>query len=301
MTDTQRADYYFQEGVKPWLLKCFGPEIAADKHERNHRFIEEALELVQSTGCTASEAHQLVDYVFGRDVGDPKQEVGGVMVTLAALCLANDMDMHKCGDTELARVWTKVEAIRAKQAAKPKHSPLPQTPAPSPTDKIVVKKLKWQHENVKGTHLTAKVPNTDGLNIYVAWVSSSSGLWEYGNQNGPCEIAPEDNPRTCEEAQSRCQELHVAEIIAAIDATATVKAIRRDALEEAASYCEQNIMQIGWDRTSRKEIVEYTPHPFEPMVKAGSEQQSGMGYAACIRALKDNIGISDPEITGGGE
>ena len=28
-------------------------------------------------------------------------------------------------DAELVRVWTKVEAIRAKQAAKPKHSPLP--------------------------------------------------------------------------------------------------------------------------------------------------------------------------------
>jgi hypothetical protein len=33
--------------------------------------------------------------------------------------------MHEAGDTELTRVWTKVEAIRAKQAAKPKHGPLP--------------------------------------------------------------------------------------------------------------------------------------------------------------------------------
>lgn len=58
-------------------------------------------------------------------VGEPAQEVGGVMVTLAALCLANGLDMHAAGETELARIWTKVEAIRAKQAAKPKHSPLP--------------------------------------------------------------------------------------------------------------------------------------------------------------------------------
>jgi Skp family chaperone for outer membrane proteins len=34
----------------------------------------------------------------------------------------------KAGEIELARVWTKVEQIRAKQAAKPKHSPLPATP-----------------------------------------------------------------------------------------------------------------------------------------------------------------------------
>lgn len=121
----------FQARVQPWLMACFGPEIAGDREERNHRFLEEALELVQSCGCTASEAHQLVDYVFGREVGEPAQEVGGVMVTLAALCLANGLDMHENGETELARIWSKVDAIREKQAAKPKHSPLPAAlPAP---------------------------------------------------------------------------------------------------------------------------------------------------------------------------
>lgn len=116
----------FQSRVEPWLLACFGETIAGDKVERNHRFLEEALELVQSCGCTQSEAHQLVDYVFSRPVGDPPQETGGVMVTLAALCRAQGLNMHEAGDVELARIWTKVEAIRAKQAAKPKHSPLPQ-------------------------------------------------------------------------------------------------------------------------------------------------------------------------------
>ena len=123
----------FQDRVDPWLIACFGEGIARDGIERNHRFLEEALELVQSTGCTQSEAHQLVDYVYGRPVGDPVQEVGGVMNTLAALCLAHGMDMHECGEVELARVWTKVEKIRAKQAAKPKHSPLPEAvPVPRP-------------------------------------------------------------------------------------------------------------------------------------------------------------------------
>mgnify|MGYP000967535252 FL=1 len=116
----------FQQRVQPWMLACFGEVIAADREERNHRFLEEALELVQSTGCTAHEAHQLVDYVYGRPVGESAQEVGGVMVTLAALCLANGLDMHDAAEVELARIWTKVEAIRAKQATKPKHSPLPQ-------------------------------------------------------------------------------------------------------------------------------------------------------------------------------
>ena len=118
----------FQSRVQPWMMECFGPEIAADKEERNHRFLEEALELVQSCGCSASGAHQLVDYVYGRDAGEPFQESGGVMVTHAALCLANGLDMHADGETELARIWTKVEQIRAKQAGKPKHSPLPTPP-----------------------------------------------------------------------------------------------------------------------------------------------------------------------------
>lgn len=116
----------FQSRVNPWMQACFGPEISSDIVERNHRFLEEALELVQSKGCTQHEAHQLVDYVYGRDVGEPHQEVGGVMVTLAALCLAAGLDMDAAAEDELARIWTKVEKIRAKQAAKPKHSPLPQ-------------------------------------------------------------------------------------------------------------------------------------------------------------------------------
>ena len=116
----------FQKRVEPWLLQCFGRMIADDTEERNHRFLEEALELVQACGCTQSEAHQLVDYVYGRDVGEKHQEVGGVMVTLAALCIAQHIDMHVCGETELARIWTKIDQIRAKQATKPKHSPLPQ-------------------------------------------------------------------------------------------------------------------------------------------------------------------------------
>ena len=116
----------FQERVQPWMMACFGPEIAGDREERNHRFLEEALELVQAKGCARWEALQLVDYVFDRPIGEPAQEVGGVMVTLAALCLASHFDMHQAGEIELARIWTKVEKIRAKQAAKPKHSPLPE-------------------------------------------------------------------------------------------------------------------------------------------------------------------------------
>lgn len=115
----------FQQRVGDWLLACLGEAIALNTVERNHRFLEEALELVQALGCTQSEAHQLVDYVFGRPVGDPRQETGGVMVTLAALCGTAGIDLDAAAEAELARVWGKMEEIRAKQAAKPRHSPLP--------------------------------------------------------------------------------------------------------------------------------------------------------------------------------
>ena len=116
----------YQERVAPWLIECFGYDIANDGQARNHRFLEESLELVQSTGCTKEEALQLVDYVYGREVGETPQEVGGVMNTLAALCIAHEIDMLEAGEIEIERCWTKVDKIRAKQAAKPKFSPLPQ-------------------------------------------------------------------------------------------------------------------------------------------------------------------------------
>lgn len=53
------------------------------------------------------------------------------MVTLAAYCLAHGLDMHQAGETELARIWTKVEAIRAKQKAKPAGSALPVSLTPN--------------------------------------------------------------------------------------------------------------------------------------------------------------------------
>ena len=116
----------FQSRVQDWLVKCFGKMVAKDHKQRTHRFLEESLELAQATGCTATEAYQLVDYVYGRDIGDRHQEVGGTMLTLAALCQAQGIDMESAAEDELKRVWKKIHQIRAKRAAAPKNSPLPQ-------------------------------------------------------------------------------------------------------------------------------------------------------------------------------
>lgn len=48
------------------------------------------------------------------------------MTTLAALCNAHEINLSNAAEAELARVWAKTEQIRAKQAAKPRYSPLPE-------------------------------------------------------------------------------------------------------------------------------------------------------------------------------
>jgi hypothetical protein len=121
----------FQQRVQPWMMACFGPEISGDRLERADRLVEEVLELVQAAGYSRDRVSALASYVFDRPAGEPVQEVGGVMVTLAAFCLAHGIEMHEAGEAELARIWTKVEKIRAKQAAKPTGSALPIASPPS--------------------------------------------------------------------------------------------------------------------------------------------------------------------------
>lgn len=116
----------FQQKVSAWLTACFPASVARDKEERTHRFLEEALELAQASGCSSAEAHQLVDYVFSRPPGEEVSEVGGVMVTLAGLCSASDIDLSNAAELELERIWKRIDAIRAKQARRPAGSPLPQ-------------------------------------------------------------------------------------------------------------------------------------------------------------------------------
>jgi hypothetical protein len=120
----------YQARVADWVVACFGPEVAGDRVERNHRFLEEAVELVQALGCSREDAHTLVDYTFDRPKGDVAQEVGGVLVTLAALCSAAGVEMVGAGEVELDRVGPLIEKIRAKQSSKPHGSPLPGRSAP---------------------------------------------------------------------------------------------------------------------------------------------------------------------------
>lgn len=124
----------FQAGVAEWMGQCFLPSLYSNMTERGDRLLEEVLELLQAHGYDKTRVATLVDYVFGRPVGEPAQEVGGVMVTLAGYCWVAGLDMHANGQAELDRINQPVvmARIRAKQEAKNAlhfDTPLPGDPA----------------------------------------------------------------------------------------------------------------------------------------------------------------------------
>jgi hypothetical protein len=118
----------FQDRVASWMQETFGPEVSADFKERGFRFGEEAIELLQANGTTKEDVLKLVDYVYGRPIGFLPQEVGGVMVTLAALCEATGIpleaaasqEIERCEQPEVrAKIQAKQEAKRARMIATP--------------------------------------------------------------------------------------------------------------------------------------------------------------------------------------
>jgi len=96
----------FQSRVYRQAINAFGQEHADNKAIRTHRFVEEACELVQALNCPKEEVLRIVDYVYGRPKGDVFQEVGGVLITLNALCAAVKVGTHWAGEAELERIET---------------------------------------------------------------------------------------------------------------------------------------------------------------------------------------------------
>ena len=110
---------FFQSTVNSWLMSIFSPEHVQSLEERNQRFFEEATELVQSNNMSKETAHKLVDYVYDRPLGEPEQEVGGVMNTLAALCNALGINIGEQAFVEICRCIENSDKIKAKQKLKP--------------------------------------------------------------------------------------------------------------------------------------------------------------------------------------
>ncbi len=115
----------FQNRVGAWVSDTFGAPATADINERGDRLLEEVLELLQAHGYDRSQIGRMADYVYGREAGVPAQEVGGVMVTLAAYCHAIGIDMQQAGERELARIEDPdiAASVRAKRKSKPNLRP----------------------------------------------------------------------------------------------------------------------------------------------------------------------------------
>lgn len=111
----------FQQQVDAWVRPTFGEESANSVHKRCSRFLEEAAELVQAADFPEAAALHIVRYVYSRAKGDQQQEVGGVGITLAALCTALSIDQERAQWTELLRCHANTAEILAKQEAKHKH------------------------------------------------------------------------------------------------------------------------------------------------------------------------------------
>lgn len=113
-------EYSLQERVGAWMHEAFVSSLYSDIIERGDRLLEEVLELLQSKGYDPARVATLTEYVWGRPAGEPGQEVGGVMITLAGFCHIAKIDMHAEGEREMARIAQPeiMAKIRAKQEAK---------------------------------------------------------------------------------------------------------------------------------------------------------------------------------------
>ncbi len=106
-----------QKFVLPWLYSIFGVT-AYNRAYRAARFLEEAIELCQSVGLDRESAAALVDYVYDREIGEPRQELGGVMLTTLALAENLGLDAEEALQVEFARALAFDDEKRAKMRDK---------------------------------------------------------------------------------------------------------------------------------------------------------------------------------------
>lgn len=115
-----------QDRTADWIYEVCKDD-PTDLPERRARFIEEALELVQSLGMSQHDVEQVVAYVFSRPVGMTAQEFGGAHLTMLALANHTGFDVEECSEEELDRCWQQavIDKIRRKRSTRHERGPLP--------------------------------------------------------------------------------------------------------------------------------------------------------------------------------
>lgn len=126
LSASARGPAPFQDRVLAQMCEICADD-PTDLEERRDRHAEEDAELLQSLGLSREAHHRIVDYVHDRPVGDPGQELGGTMHTLAGLAALACLDMVACGEVEFDRVGRPeiTAKIRRKRANRHGRGPLP--------------------------------------------------------------------------------------------------------------------------------------------------------------------------------
>lgn len=108
-----------QAEVLAWAVAAFGEPEATSVAQRGLRLLEEAAEAAQAAGVSRNRARAVVQYVYSRPIGELKQEVGGVGITLLCLGEAAGIDVDQAERDEIARVMSKpLEHFRQRNQAK---------------------------------------------------------------------------------------------------------------------------------------------------------------------------------------
>jgi hypothetical protein len=95
-----------QATVKDWITRVFGAR-TLNLRFRAERVLEEALELAQACGYPKAKIAGLVDKVYANPPGEIGQEVGGVGISVLALCDTAGISADHCESAEIDRVLSK--------------------------------------------------------------------------------------------------------------------------------------------------------------------------------------------------
>ena len=96
-----------QAVVEGWVRRTFGDALMDNPKERARRVVEEAIETLRVAGVSQQEAQALVQAVYAKPPGELRQEIGGVVVTLLALCAHHNMRLDDTAKTEISRILSK--------------------------------------------------------------------------------------------------------------------------------------------------------------------------------------------------
>lgn len=101
-----------------WARTMFG-DVAMSRAERAKRMFEEACELAQACDLAEDECRAIARRTWSRPKDTVRKEVGGLLVTLLALCEINNVDPDEALLAEARRILSKPnEHWRGKHDAK---------------------------------------------------------------------------------------------------------------------------------------------------------------------------------------